>query len=230
VDEPNAVAFLGRTLKDPNFQLRQTTLNALRFLDLNDDVLATVVTMAEHDPNKLVSAGALFLLATQKRQKDKQLFIRHLKDSSYSVAGAAYSGLIGIDESAALTWLPELKKDARGTLATSVERAEILTKTDADFDEMYNRMANFTLYEQYQNLSNFLFYLNRVNDLSHFKKGVDLALRIRDELGAYIPTYKAQISKKFVEMKQAKQREKGQGAHVAEMEAQIRIIDKILAE
>jgi aminopeptidase N len=230
VDEPEAISFLTRTLKDPNFRLRVIALNALRFLDLNDDVLARVVTMAEHDPNKVVSAGALFLLATQKRQKDKELFIRCLKDSSYSVAGAAYSGLIGIDESAALSWLPELKKDAMGTLATSVERAEILTKTDADFDEMYERMANSSLYEQHQSISNFLFYLNRVNDVSHFKKGMDLALDIRDELEPYLPTYKAQMSKKLIEMKEAKKREQAQGNHVSEMQAQIRILEKILEE
>lgn len=227
---PEAISFLARTLKDPNSRLRIKTLTAMRNLDLSNAVLSDVAALVKNDPKKTVSAEALIVLGKQKKKKYKPLFIASLKDSSYSVAGAAYAALIDLDEAAALSWLPQLQKDALGTLAVAVEKAQILTKTDADFDEFYDRLANSALRDQYQSLPNFLFYLKRVNDVSHFKQGIDLTLQIAEVLAHYVPGYKEDILKRLAELKRAKEDMKTDRAHAGDVQAQVQILDKILEQ
>ena len=230
IPEPDAISFLQTTLNDPSDLIRFKTLYALKSVPLNEPLLADIEIVAKTEPKKWVKATALSILGQLKSIKYKELFINCLTDSSYSVAGVAFSALIDIDEATALTWLPQLKTDAKGELEVAVKKAEILTKTDADFEELYAEISNSPPNEKYQNLPNFIIYLKQVNDLSNFKKGIDLVLKIRDEIMPYIPSYGVNVEKMLMELKVAKEKKRSQGILVNDMVDQIHYVDEVLSK
>ena len=74
----------------------------------------------------------------------------------------------------------------------------------------------------------FMVYLSRLNDVSNFKKGIDMVVKYRDDIVPYYPPYKDQIRKEMIKIKEAKEKKKGQGQLVDKMDAQISYINEIL--
>jgi aminopeptidase N len=141
--------------------------------------------MAKTDTSTLVRASAIDLLDELKDKTYTAFFENATKDSSYSVAGAALTALADIDAAKATALLPELKKDARGSLASSIEEVEITTKTDADFNEMLNRFTSASAAKKLDEVFNFISYLNNVTDVIKFKRGVDTVVSYRGSAVAY---------------------------------------------
>ena len=227
-DEDGVIAFLKSALKDSNYRLRIKTLRVLKSLGLDKDILADVVEMVKTDPSKLVMADAIAVLNAQNDKKYKKLFISCLQDSSYSVAGAAYSALINLDEKEALSWLPKLDTDALGTLRSAVKEAEFLNKTDADFDDMYTWISDLNTRGKYQNLNNFISYLGRVNDAANFGKGIVKVLEIRDELSNFVPSINEDVRRGLTKIKEEKEKQKPKGELKNELEDQLKLLDEIL--
>ncbi len=230
-DEDGAIAFIKIALNDSNYRLRRKMLEAVTSLEQPDkEMLAAVAEMAKSDPNKLVSAQSISILAAQKDKKYKRLFVSCLQDSSYSVAGAAYSALIDLDEKTAIKWLPKLKTDARGALDVAVKKAEILTKTDADFDEMYDWLTNMGMRERFRGMLNFIFYLRNVNNTENFKKGLDQVMDYGDRVRRFALGYGDNINKELLKLKEAKvqQLKKAKGKLKSDLDDQIKAIDEVL--
>lgn len=123
-------------LNDSYFSLRRRAINILSDTTIDADMIKTIENIAQNDSKKVVRAAALNLLGNLHNVKYAAMFAAATKDSSYSVAGAALEGLMNVDEKTALQLIPELKKDAKGDLKQAIAKADYLSKTDADFDEV----------------------------------------------------------------------------------------------
>ncbi|HWB26164.1 MAG TPA: M1 family metallopeptidase [Chitinophagaceae bacterium] len=184
-DNDSAKAFLLTALNDPRPNLRKYILGQLTASKLSKAYITAVETMAKKDTSSLVQASAISLLGDLKDKSYADFFEAATKDSSYTIAGEALSALAAIDAKRALALLPELKKDARGNLANAIEQLEITSKTDADFDEMITRFTSAPIVKKFDEVFNFITYLNNVNDVAHFKTGVDTVISFRDKSATY---------------------------------------------
>ena len=200
-------------LNDQRPGLRKYVLEHLRADKLDKAFITAVETMAKADTNSPVRAAAIELLGELKNKTYEEFFIAGTKDSSYSVAGQALSALASIDNAKAVSLLPGLKTDARDDLASIVEQVEILAKTDADFDDMVKQFNSESLQKKFDGIFNFITYLANVNDVTNFKKGVDMVIAFRDKGGTFMLGLTDAITNALGELKEKKaEKKKASGA------------------
>lgn len=213
-------------LNDPRPNLRKHIIEHLKSDRLDKSFIAAIENIAKHDTSTLVKAGAIELLGELKDKSYADFFAAATKDSSYSVAGAALIALVAIDDKRAITLLPELKKDARDDLANAVEQLEIITKTDADFDEMLNKFTGAPAAKKFDEVFNFITYLANVNDVAKFKKGVDTVINYRIKAAAYGGGLVDAINNALGELKDKKaESKKSAGANTKAVREEIAYLD-----
>ena len=222
--EAGAMQLIVTALNDPYDRLRTKALKALQDTTVDAATIKTIETIANTDKKKVVRAEAIDFLGQLKDNKYTKMFISATKDSSYSVAGAAFEALIEQDADAALKLIPELKKDAKGRLKSAVSKAEILSKTDADFDTMYKRYESSGLMEKFNDFGNFSFYVGRLQDTEKFKKGIDQLAKFRDMVAPYGQGLKEMLNKAILEIKKTKELQKSKSPNSLEIENQISYI------
>ncbi len=221
LSEPGAFDLVVTALNDPYYKFRIQAINALEDTTIGNSILKTIENLAYNDPKKLVKATAISFLGNFTDKKYINLFATATKDSSYTVAGAALEALVDIDADAALKLVPELKKDMKGGLKAAVEKTEILSKTDADFDEMLKKYEGSGLMEKFNNFGNFSFYLGRLNDTEKFKQGVDQLVKFRDMVAVYGQGIKEALNKRLSEIKKSKEQQKAKTTNTQEIDNQI---------
>jgi aminopeptidase N len=202
--EAAAYKLFADALNDPYYKIRLAAIQKFGELTLTPAVLSKIESMAVNDPNRPVRATAIALLGQQKNAKYLDLFVRSTRDSSYSVAGRALTALVQLDPKRALQLVPELKKDAKGLLESAIENAEVLTKTDADFEEMYKDFTSGGLQKQFGNFQTFITYLSVINNTDNFKKGVDALVKFRNAVMNFVPAFKDTFAKQMQELKSKK--------------------------
>ncbi|MFY7899181.1 MAG: M1 family aminopeptidase [Chitinophagaceae bacterium] len=217
--EAAALDLLKQALKDPYFKLRNRAM--LQLTDATDtETMKTIEKMATTDVNRLSRSVAIDVLAKTKDKKYLPLYVSTVNDSSYTVAGAALDALATIDEEKAISLLPALQKDAKGRLKNSVEAVAVLTKGDADFDQMYKDFDAISgLQEKFNAVGNFVEYLAKVNNTANFKKGVDVVIAFREKVAQY--GVAPQINAALNEMAAKKEAKKDKAPNAAELEQQL---------
>jgi aminopeptidase N len=184
--EPKAFEFLKTAANDKYFGLRAYVLNKF---DLRDESVRTsmepvLAALASTDPKPIVKAAALSILAGYADDKYKDLFMKNVHDSSYSVSGAALEGLMIVDSSAAIRLAKELGKTRmKGKLLESVTQVLMVSGTDADFDVLSQTFDDMPASQAKLNLVHpFSIMLIKLHDTEKLKKGVDLIIGFRDSL------------------------------------------------
>jgi len=127
-----AKELLIQALNDPFYELRERALKSLKAADLDSSAIRIVENIAHKDDRRTNRAAAIDILADVSNPAYIEFFTAGTKDSSYSVAGASLLALSGMNETKALSLLPDLKKDAKGRLKQAVQEVEALQKGDAD--------------------------------------------------------------------------------------------------
>jgi len=227
MDKKN-VDLIRATLEDQSYRIRTTVLTGLLELDPPAELFARVRKIAESDPSKYAKAAALSLLATRKDDQYKALFVQCVEDSSYTVAGAAYQALLDLDEKEGLALLPKLQDDALGALKIAVQRAEFLTKTDADFDNIFATINSQSFGDKLRSYKNYMHYLERVDNPTNFEKGMQFALELRNQAAAWIPEISTYTGEQILELKKVKEKNKEDGKMVDQMQAQIEYLDGLI--
>jgi aminopeptidase N len=202
--EAKAFQLYTRALKDPYYKIRSAALSRFANGTTTPQVISQIESIAVNDQNRLVRAAAIEVLGKQKNNKYTDLFLKGTRDSSYTVAGNSLEALMYIDQNKAISLLPELRKDAKGALAAAIESVEVLTKTDADFDEMYKNFTTGGLQKQFSNYGPFLLYLSVVNDTNNFKKGIDALIKFRNAVVPFVPQFKDSFNNELLELKSKK--------------------------
>jgi aminopeptidase N len=132
-----ALDFMKNALKDKYFGLRLYTLRKLNLLNdsIRKSVEPIIADMAKNDPKSLVRAGAIEALGKFKSESYKQLFLKSVNDSSYSIAGNALIALGALDTTAALDKAKSLSgTDIRGELSDAVTDVLFAYSDENDLD------------------------------------------------------------------------------------------------
>jgi aminopeptidase N len=185
-NNPAAIDHLKVALKDKYYGLRIYTMDRLDFkIDaLRQAVEPVLADLAKSEKKPTVKAKAIELLANYKKNEYKELFTANLKDSSYSIAGAALKGLSLLDSAAGLA---EAKKQmsfkTKGRLADVVSGLLIEYGTEEDFDFIANRYGDLPLGQsKFEATASFGNYLGKVKSTEKLKKGVDLIVAFRESI------------------------------------------------
>lgn len=176
---------LAKGLNDKFAGLRELTVNRLSTSPYKSDkvVLEEVERLAKTDRNKKVKAAAITFLAKTKNSNYKTIFEAAVGDSSYTVAGAALTGLIAVDEENAYTLAKKYSSDAKGPLAEAVSDVMYKKGNEADFDFIANTFDALPLgQEKVTAVAKFAGYLKNLTNLDNVKKGIDKIIFFRNQI------------------------------------------------
>ncbi len=180
-------------LSDPYFELRKSVLQNIALEATDTAFINKVQHIATYDANRQTRAAAIDVLGNLRNNKYLSMFATGIQDSSYSVAGSSLIALSKLDEERALGVLPKVQNDAKGTLQLAVKHLQVLTKTDADFEEFTQTFDAAPFRNKVAEYSNYIVFLRNVSNTENFKKGVDKIIAFRDRLSQYNPDYKKVI-------------------------------------
>lgn len=176
---------LAKGLNDKFAGLRRLTVNKLSTSPYKADkvVLEEVERLAKTDRDKKVKAAAITFLAKTKNSNYKSIFEAAVGDSSYTVAGAALTGLIAIDEDNAYTLAKKYSSDAKGPLAEAVSDVMYKKGNEADFDFIASTFDALPLgQEKVTAVPKFAGYLKNLTNLDNVKKGIDKITFFRNQI------------------------------------------------
>jgi len=184
--DPKAFNFLKNTINDRYQGLRIYAIQKLNLLDDSIKISAEplLAGLAQHDASTLIRSAAIQALGRYKKEEYKDLFLKSLNDSSYSVAGNALLALGSIDSAAALSGARTLASGhPRGALSRAITSTLYTYAGENDFDALAAEFekapfgnAKFGLLQYFSN------YLKKVNNPENFRKGVDLIVEFRDAI------------------------------------------------
>jgi aminopeptidase N len=172
-------------LKDKYAPLREYTLKKLATSKLSKDaeVIKTVENIAATEKNKKAKAAALDFLTQTGDAKYLEIFKANVNDSSYSVSGAALSGLAALEPANAYALAKKYSSDAKGDLGDAVDGIIMENGTAADFDFIANRFDKAPLSQgKFESLGNFCNYLGKLENIANVKKGIDMVIKFRNSI------------------------------------------------
>ncbi len=194
-EDPASLELLKLALKDKYEVLREYTLSKLDLKNptVKNAVESIIADIAKNDKKSTVRAEAISLLSAYNKPEYKSLFLAAAKDSSYSVAGAALMGLMGVDEAAAVAEVKKIKSQpAKGRLSAALMSILVNNGAEEDFDIVASNFDAMALgQEKFEALQPFAQYLSKVNDTDKFKKGIDMITDFRESIPS---AYKTQVS------------------------------------
>ncbi len=184
IEDPIAFKIVTDALNDPYFRIRSKALQSFGTAKLDDVVLSKLVSMAKTDPSKIAKAEAIKLLGAQKNMANKDLFLKAINDSSYSVAGAGLEALALIEPKEAYTIANKLAKEkTKGALKDAITNTIIANGDESAYDFIMNNFNSMPLSQgKFSSVGSITTFLAKVNDLDKFKKGVDAIVAFRDEI------------------------------------------------
>ncbi len=177
-----AMPELSLGLTDKFAAIRRTTLAQLEASKIAEDakVIEGVERIANTDKDRRAKAAAISYLAKTSNVKYKAMFEKNINDSSYSVAGAALEGLVGLEPARGYELAKKYSSDAKGDLGAVVNDIIIKEGTEADFDFIANRFEKMPLsQEKLEATPMFTTYLEKVNNIANVKRGIDLIIKFR---------------------------------------------------
>ncbi len=183
-EDHKALDFMKTALKDKYYGLRLFTLERLNLI--NDSVKMAVepilVDIAKNDPKTLVRAGAIKALGRYKEVKYEPLYLKAIKDSSYSIAGSALEALSAIDSTAALEKAKTIsKQNVKGELSDAITSVLFEYSNESDFDSLSTRFSELPFGNaKFMILQPFANFLKKVKNTENFKKGIDMIVSLRD--------------------------------------------------
>jgi aminopeptidase N len=194
---------LAEGLKDKYEGLREYTINKLAAGKLAKDatVIQGIEDMVAKEKDKKTKAAALQFLAATADKKYLTLFKNNIADSSYSVAGAALNGIAALEPDNAYTLAKKYSTDAKGDMGAIVGEIIMDKGLESDFDfisESYDKLP--LSQEKIQGSATFAAYLEKVQNLSNVKKGIDKIIKFRNLVpeqfrGFVDPTLKGGLDK-----------------------------------
>jgi aminopeptidase N len=174
---------LANGLTDKFAPLRRNTIIKLEASKIAEDPKVTegIEKIANTEKDRKTKAAAISYLAKTSNTKYKSLYEKNIDDSSYSVAGAALEGLIGLDPSKGYELAKKYSKDAKGDLGDVVNEIIIKEGTEADFDYIAKGFEEMPLSrEKLDAVSTFAGYLEKVQNITNVKKGIDAITKFRN--------------------------------------------------
>jgi len=198
-----AMPELADGLKDKYAPLRRNTITKIGASKLKDDaaIIRAIETIANSDKDRRTKAAAISFLAKTKDAKYRALYEKNITDSSYSVAGAALEGLLELEPAKAYALAKKYSNDAKGNLGDVISEVLMTQGTEADFDIIAGRYDDMPLsQEKIAGTTTFAAYLEKVQNISNVKKGIDYIIKFRmavpEQFRGFVdPSIKAALDK-----------------------------------
>ncbi|MBL7700857.1 MAG: M1 family metallopeptidase [Ferruginibacter sp.] len=174
---------LAMGLTDKFAPLRRSAITKLEASKIAEDakVIEGIEKIANTEKDRRTKAAAISYLAKTGNTKYKPLYENNINDSSYSVAGAALEGLIGLEPTKAYVLAKKYMNDAKGDLGAIVNETIIKEGTEADFDFILKRFDDMPLsQEKLGAIGTFAGYLEKVQNIANVKKGIDAIIKLRN--------------------------------------------------
>ncbi len=190
-------------LQDKFDGLRRLTMDRLGKSKMAKDaqVIAAIESIANNDKDKKTQAAAIKFLAKTADVKYLPLYKKFVNDSSYSVAGASLAGLEKLEPSNAYELAKKFSNDAKEDLGSIVNKAIISNGTEADFNLIAKNYLETPLsQEKIASTTEFAGYLEKLNDNTKIKKGIDDIMIFRNQIPEQYrnftdPAFKASFDK-----------------------------------
>lgn len=185
-DDPKASDLMKTALKDSYPGLRIYTMQKLSMR--NDSVKKIfepiLADIASNDPKSLVRASAIQALGRFKNEKFKEIFLKSVNDSSYSVAGNALIALGNIDSISALAIARRFSgQKLKAPLSTSVSNLLYTYAGEGDFETLSSKFDQLPFGNaKYYMLQPFANYLKKIKNDENFRKGIDMIVSFRDTI------------------------------------------------
>jgi aminopeptidase N len=187
--DPRAIAILKDGLKDKYFGIRGLALSRLDLRNQGNkkDFEPTIADIAKSDPKATVRATALGILANYENPAYKELFLKSVSDSSYTVAGTALEALAKVDSAAAFTEAKRLaKQPTKGALVGAVMKTMIMSGDESSFDAIAKAVSDMPVSQaKFNLLPSFADFLAKVKSTDNVKKGVDIIVEFREATKAF---------------------------------------------
>ena len=170
-------------LSDKYAPLRKNTIEKLEASKIAEEakIIEAIEKIANTDNDRKTKAAAVSYLAKTSNAKYKGLYEKNINDSSYSIAGAALEGLIGLEPAKSYELAKKYSTDAKGSLGDVVNEVIIKEGTEADFDFIAKRFDEMPLsQEKVMAIAPFTAYLEKVQNLANVKKGIDVVIKFRN--------------------------------------------------
>jgi aminopeptidase N len=185
-DEKKARELLLTALKDNYKGLR---IYSIQKLNLRNDSAKlayepVLADLAVNDPESLVRATAILSLGKYQKDSYRELFLKSINDSSYSVAGNALLALGSIDSISALDKARILSsQNVKGGLSRAINNTLYMYGGEAEFDSLSVKFDILPFgNDKFMLLQPFSNYLKRIKNTDNFKKGIDMIVRFRDTI------------------------------------------------
>jgi aminopeptidase N len=195
INNEAAYDVVAKALYDSYFRIRLKALETFTTYSskLKEITTKRITDLANNDASKIVRAAAIDVLAKSKKTDYKDLYVKAISDSSYTVSGAGLDALLSIDSVAAIAKAKELSKSkAKGRLNSAITNILIQYGNEDVFDLVSSSFEKLPLgQEKFQQVPTFADFLSKVNNSEKFKKGVNLLTDFRDQIPE---AYKAQTS------------------------------------
>lgn len=172
-------------LSDKYAPLRRSTITQLEAFKMAADakVIEAIEKIANTEKDRLTKAAAIAYLAKTSNAKYKPLYEKNINDSSYTVAGAALKGLVGLEPAKSYVLAKKYSIDAKGALGDIVNEVIMKEGTAADFDFIAKRFDDMPLTQEKLGVTTaFSGYLEKVQNLDNVKKGIDLIIKFRNAI------------------------------------------------
>lgn len=187
--DPRAIEILKDGLKDKYFGIRGLALSRLDLRNQGNkkDFEPMIAEIAQKDPKATVRATALGILANYENPAYKELFLKGVNDSSYTVAGEALEALAKMDSTAAFAEAKRLSKQpTKGALVGAVMKTMIQSGDESSFDMIAKEIGDMPLSQaKFNLLPSFADFLSKVKNTEKLKKGVDIIVEFREGTKAY---------------------------------------------
>lgn len=227
IRQAGALDFLVNSgIADPSYVIRRYILYSIDPKMLNEAAYAKIENMARTDKHRPTRAAAMDILSYTRNPKYEPVFLANVNDSSYSVSGAALQALSMVNKEKAMSLLPELKKDAKGKLKVAIDRLDMLNRTEADFDEVFNDYKDMhNMSDKAEYTFDFMAYMLSLTDADKFKSALDEVLKFTETIAGNYPSYKEAVYNFLKEMAKQKLIKKASAPNPAAIQQQIDYIN-----
>lgn len=173
-------------LQDPFYAIRQEAIEQFSTGTPTPEVLQQARVLAKSDPNRLVRAAAIDLLAKAGDESDKALFAQSAVDSSYTVAGAGLEALAAVDSAGAHQLAKKMMLvPCKGRLISSISNVLAAYGDPMAFDFVAGKYAEMPLTQaKFELTSTLKEVVEAEKNPVKFKKGVDLICEMRNSIPA----------------------------------------------
>ncbi len=188
----NSMTEMIKGLDDPFFKIKISAIQKLGSSSLKNDekVLSAIEQLASTEKNKKVKAAAISFLVKTGDKKYLPIYETAINDSSYTVAGAAFKGINGLNPDNAYAVAKKYCVDAKGALGDEVNKILIANGTEADFDFVSKSYSEAPLSQEKIGMTNrFIDYLIKINDLRKVKAGIDNIAAVRNQIPSQYRSY-----------------------------------------